>query len=289
LNKFYLTLALALAACALVNPLGAWQSEGHNLVTAHAIKHLPEPLRSAFRKHKQYLQAHDLDPDRWKPGNFFEGPLHFIDLDKFGTAPRFTEIPRELTEAEKKFGKQEFARYGTVPWVIAKRTEQLVKAFKFLERRPNDQPLFEAAVLSHYVGDCHVPFHACLNYDGQLTNQKGIHARFEGEVVRRFLKPTSLKVRAFEPITGPVHEAAFGWSVESFSYVDRILKADAEAKAQAGDYNDAYYEAFQTTALPIIQQRIEQAAARLAALWQRAWEEAGKPDVNRVVVDKPKG
>lgn len=287
MKKFVMLGMLALVSLLLVGPLPAWEEEGHNHVTAHAVTLLPEPLHSVFKKHKGYLQAHDLDPDRWKPSLTFEGPLHFIDLDKFGTPPHFEDFPRGYNEAVQKFGKEPLDRNGTVPWAIERRYQLLVTAFRNLSRRPNDQPLFEAAMLSHYVGDCHVPFHACLNYDGQLTGQRGLHHRFEGEIVRRYLDVKSLPRLQLEPVEGPIHVAAFGWAVESFALVDPLLKADAEARAAAGDYNEAYYEAFRTTALPIARQRIAQAAARLAALWSRAWEEAGKPDLQRIVVVPP--
>ena len=52
---------------------------------------------------------------------------------------------------------------------------------------PRDrQTLFFSATLGHYMGDAHVPFHAVLNYDGQLTNQHGIHARFEAMLFERY-------------------------------------------------------------------------------------------------------
>jgi hypothetical protein len=36
-----------------------------------------------------------------------------------------------------------------------------------------------SALLGHYVSDAIQPFHGVINYDGQLTKQNGIHARFE--------------------------------------------------------------------------------------------------------------
>ncbi len=43
-----------------------------------------------------------------------------------------------------------------------------------------------SAVASHYMQDAHQPFHASINYDGQLTGNNGIHARFERDLVERF-------------------------------------------------------------------------------------------------------
>ena len=41
-----------------------------------------------------------------------------------------------------------------------------------------------ASVASHYLQDAHQPLHASNNYDGQLTEQNGVHARFETRAVR---------------------------------------------------------------------------------------------------------
>ena len=266
---------------ALAIPLAAWETEGHNFITSHAIGLLPEPLKSAFTKNRAYLLSHDLDPDRWKLSMPLESPHHYIDLDNLDKPP-FNEIPRDYDEAAIKFGKDKLDRNGTVPWVIERHYKLLVTAFRGLARRPSDQPLFEAAILAHYVEDAHVPFHGNANYDGQLTEQKGIHSRFEGEIVRRFIALQSLGKLPLEPKYEIVHVAAFNWSIESFGLTEALLKADLEAKAKAGDYNDKYFEEFKKVAVPIAKQRLEQGAQRLASLWAQAYEEAGKPDLGKL-------
>ena len=45
-----------------------------------------------------------------------------------------------------------------------------------------DSILFYAADISHYIADAHVPLHTTLNYDGQLTNQKGLHNLWESTI-----------------------------------------------------------------------------------------------------------
>lgn len=280
-NTIIIANALAIA---LVAPLAAWDTEGHHLITEQAVSLLPEPLKSLFMKHKAYLIAHDLDPDRWKLSMSWEQPHHFIDLDNLDKPP-FSEIPRDYDKAVEKYGKDKLDKNGTVPWVIERRYGDLVRAWRGLARRPSDQPLFESAILAHYVEDAHVPFHANANYDGQLTGQKGIHERFEGEIVRRFINLPSLKPLPLEPKYDKVHLAAFGWSFESFAFTEALLKADLAAKEKAKDYNDAYYAEFRKVAEPIAVKRLEQGAQRLASLWWQAYEEAGQPDLSRIVSD----
>ena len=45
---------------------------------------------------------------------------------------------------------------------------------------------FFSAIIGHYVADAHVPLHAVLNYNGQLTGQTGIHNRWEDELFIRY-------------------------------------------------------------------------------------------------------
>ena len=63
--------------------------------------------------------------------------------------------------------------------------ERLVGAFEGAGRQETwslENIKLMSAVLAHYVADAHVPFHAVVNYDGQLTGQRGIHSRFESEL-----------------------------------------------------------------------------------------------------------
>ena len=45
-----------------------------------------------------------------------------------------------------------------------------MKAFK---EKDKDKVLLYASDLAHYVGDGHQPLHATINYNGQLSDQKG--------------------------------------------------------------------------------------------------------------------
>ena len=59
----------------------------------------------------------------------------------------------------------------------------MVIAFK---EKNIDYILKNSADLGHYVSDAHVPLHTIQNYDGQLTNQKGIHAFCESILAELF-------------------------------------------------------------------------------------------------------
>jgi hypothetical protein len=78
-------------------------------------------------------------------------------------ASRRFRVAARPPQAESLFGKAFITKNGLVTCTIAYRYRQAVLAFK---RRDTMQICSKAAVLGHYVGDAHVPFHATQNYDG---------------------------------------------------------------------------------------------------------------------------
>ena len=77
---------------------------------------------------------------------------------------------------------------------------KLVEAFTQKTPYPRENIQFFSSVLSHYCADAHVPFHAALNYDGQLTGQWGIHSRFESELFERYQSGSRLSPRPAVPV-----------------------------------------------------------------------------------------
>ena len=78
---------------------------------------------------------------------------------------------------------------GTVPWRTEEMYGNLRRAFEAYARRGSFgrfDIMHYSAWLAHYVSDAHVPFHAIVNYDGQLTGQHGIHTRFESFMFERY-------------------------------------------------------------------------------------------------------
>jgi hypothetical protein len=132
------------------------------------------------------------------------------------------------------------------------------------------------AVLAHYIEDAHQPFHAALNYDGQLTNQRGIHARFETELIMRHEK--NLKLAPVKPvvITG-FRDYMFTTLIDSQALVEGVLAADLKATEGREFYDDAYFDALFKGSRAIVERRLSDAASGVASAALSAWTEAGKP------------
>ena len=85
-----------------------------------------------------------------------------------------------------RYGREFVDKNGTLPWRTEEIYTKLVEAFTQKAAYSRENIKFFSSVIAHYVADAHVPFHAALNYDGQLTGQWGIHARFETELFERY-------------------------------------------------------------------------------------------------------
>ena len=166
----------------------AWGFNGHRFITERAIELLPAEIRPFFQKFRVTIVEHSIDPDTYRTMGFTdEPPRHFLDMDAYGPFP-FTDLPRDFKQAVESAAQDFVIKNGTVPW----RTEEvyglLRDAFKQLSTvgYARDNVKLFSSVMSHYVADSHQPFHAAVNYDGQMTNQQGIHSRFETELFDRY-------------------------------------------------------------------------------------------------------
>jgi hypothetical protein len=263
----------------------AWGFEAHKFIAEKVIALLPSGLRELFERQRTSFVEHAIDPDLWRNVGFEEEPpRHFLDLDAYGAAP-FDALPRAYDEAVAKFGPEKVNEEGTLPWRIAEMHGRLRRTFEQLARPGGpgyavDNVVFFASVMSHYIGDAHVPFHAVVNYDGQVTGQLGIHSRFESELFSRLKPSLTVAPQAIAPVTQP-RDVAFATLIEGVQLATRVLEADRQAIGTGDLYDDGYFARFaEGGAGPIVEQRINQAIASVAAHIIGAWEAAGKPDLS---------
>lgn len=271
----------ALGAAASVQ-VAAWGGGGHRLILDRAIDLLPVPLRAAFDAERATLLAHASDPDLWRVAGFEdEAPRHFLDIDAYGPPP-FTALPRDLGAAIERYGPETVTKNGLLPWRAAEMRGRLVRAFEAHaagQRYGRGNAVYLAAVLAHYVADAYQPFHAVLNYDGQLTNQHGIHARFEDELPARFAARLTYAPKA--PVAvADTRDSVFEALVSGAGLADILLAADRRAAEGRTEYDDAYYEAFFAAVQPVLERRTSEAATAVAGVILGAWEQAGRPDLS---------
>ena len=279
MRKTSVVAVVALIALAAPQPAVAWGTAAHRHIMARAIDLLPVELKPFFLQHRDELVMRVIDPDLFRVLGWEEDPNHFVNFGakELGEYP-FKELPREYGAAIEKFGMATLRRNGLLPWRQQEEFGNLRRAFEGFTREtygPGNAVLF-AAVMSHYVQDAHQPLHASVNYDGQMTGNNGIHARFETALFERF--QSRLTIRPAPPTpTLNSRDAAFDALLSSYKLVDPILKADEAARQGKETYDDEYFERLFTTVRPILEQRLGEAITATAGLIMGAWQQAGKP------------
>jgi hypothetical protein len=261
-------------------PAFAWGTAAHRFIMARAIDILPAELKPFFEHYRAELIVRVVDPDIWRNAGWEEDHNHFVDfgMQELGPYP-FTALPREYGAALEKFGITTLKKIGMLPWREAEEFGNLRRAFEGFAKNaayaPSDVVLF-AAVASHYIQDAHQPFHASNNYDGQLTQQNGIHSRFETALFERFASQLTIRPGRVSAIRAP-RDAAFDMLLASYQLVAPLLKADKDAIAGKDTYDDEYFGRLFASVRPILEQQLADSVTATASLIVGAWEQAGKP------------
>ncbi|UCH62349.1 MAG: hypothetical protein JSU77_11150 [Fidelibacterota bacterium] len=284
----HLILAAVLWAGIPAAPLWSWGFEVHRLINGQAVDLTPGPLGTFLQQRRNWIVALSTDPDQRREYDKAEEPNHYIDLEYFSEPP-YTSIPHDRREADEKYGTENLAQWGILPWHIVAVATALKEALAAGEW---ERTVVLAADLGHYVADAHQPLHTTANYDGEQTGNEGIHHMFENIMLEQHLgdyqSPDEISAA-----TGCISAMVFGWLLESFHEVPGILKADRLARRRLTEadkevvaqgfsvdpdaVSPAYINELYARTGPMAWRRISRATTRLTALWLRAWEEAGKP------------
>lgn len=257
----------------------AWGEQGHKLITRKAIELLPKEM-NFFKKWTAELEDLSVEPDRRRNYDNTEHPKHFIDIDfyKEFNAGKMIFDKHELL---KIYGDSIVTAMGILPWTIDDTYIALVKAMKDKNR---DRILILSGDLAHYVGDASQPMHTILNYDGQLSGQKGIHARYESRMVDQYLDEikNSMSSKPAFYIEDKMN-FIFDFITESFSYHPVLFDADLKANSVSGSTNnDDYYRLLWFRTKYVTKRQFSSASGAIASLFYSAWVDAGKPDLKNV-------
>jgi hypothetical protein len=276
MRKASAVLAIAALLVASPSPAQAWGFEAHRYIMARAINLLPPQIRPFFEAHRAFVVERAIDPDLWRTvGWEAETSRHYVDMDAFGPYP-FKDLPHDYDEAVKKFGKAFVDENGTLPWRTEEIYKKLVEAFQQRGGYARDNITLFSPIVAHYVSDAHVPFHAALNHDGQLTRQWGIHSRFEAELFER--NRMRLRVNPKPPFAVPsARELMFASLTSGFPFVQQVLDADRVAAEGREVYDDEYFAIMFAKTRPILEARLGESITATASVITAAWIEAGRP------------
>jgi|SRR5216110_2476567 len=270
-QKLVALLALASSPLIFSSLAWPWGRRAHEVVNELASKNLPEPLRAYFQSRQAYFVEHSTDPDLLAKDDPSERPHHYINGDANERYPfprleeHFFREHRAPTALEK--------RNGDVIWQIETYVLRLTKDFK--DKRWDDAD-HDAVYVAHYAADLTQPLHTVSNYDGQLTHQAGIHARFETELVNALNGRLKLAPQPAAAILN-LRARIFGEYLASYRRSKDVLGADRSAVAGRTYLDPGFFPAFSKAAQPLAEERLSAAISFVSSLWYTAWVGAGQP------------
>jgi hypothetical protein len=283
-HKIYLLLFVSLVTQARNG--SSWGFFGHRKINLLAIYTLPSPLHSFYRRHSKELQELAVLPDARRYILDEEAARHYIDLDKY----QLNQVSFSTWEQMLRHTSEDSLRkHGIVPWHIPIVYKRLVLAFI---KKDSLQIIKLSSELGHYVADAHVPLHTSSNYDGQKTNQGGLHSFWESRI-------PELLGNKLDQFSGPathiihVQEASWSWVLASHKQLKDLFKIASEVssslkegekysfeqkgqalvKIQSVKYSLAYHKALNNQ----IESQFTAAIKHVGDLWYSAWLEAGQP------------
>lgn len=276
-----------------------WGFFGHKKINELAVYTLPEEMFGFYKAHLDYIIDHSVDPDKRRYGVKGEAERHYIDMDHycFDSLPcdPFKNVPKHWTDAVAMYSEDSLRAHGIVPWHVNLMCIQLTEAF----RTENiDRILRLSAELGHYIGDAHVPLHTTSNYNGQKTDQRGIHGFWESRLPELYEPNYDFFVGKAAYIESPLN---FIWArvEESFYAVDSVLGFEADLnesfpsdrkyayedrgqtnmKVYSRDYSAAYHEMLDNQ----VERRMRTAVISLGSIWYTCWVNAGQPDLSKYI------
>jgi hypothetical protein len=268
--------AAALLAAFTTAPLPAWGVVGHQLVATSALADLPPGLAPWFEGQEDILRDHASDPDHWKDTDPLERPRHFLECEPYGGPG---QVPMDEDAARALLGPDLFQQSGQVPWSILARVQVLTEGFASGDPA---QAALDAAILSHYVGDLSVPLHTTVNRHGHQTGQRGIHKRWQIELVERMENDEGWTPEVRPARLGPGPQAApWAWLKQGFALVPGLLADDLAAQQAegGGEFGEDYWRVFRQAQEPHVKEQLTLGAQRTAQMILLAWTRAGSPPV----------
>ena len=265
-----------------------WGFYAHKLINRLAVFSLPPEMIVFYKPNIRFLEDHAVDPDKRRYAVEGEAPRHYIDLDHY-PPDSLDQLAFYWKDAVARFSKDTLMSRGVVPWQIVRVKYQLTQAFV---KKDYGKILKLSADLGHYIGDANVPLHTTSNYNGQLTNQHGIHGFWESRIPELSADHYDLFVGKAQYLSNPQKAA---WqavknahrAVDSVLAFERLLNESIPGdkkysfEERGGQtikvYSKAFCHAYEKKLDGQIERQLRASIKMVADFWYTAWIDAGQP------------
>ncbi len=266
-----------------------WGFVAHRTINRHAVYSLPTPMLVFYKKHIAYIENESVAPDKRRYASPMEGPRHYIDLDLFDTIPIMS-----WQKAIDIHGEDALREQGILPWHLLSLKKRLTKAFS----EGNAALILRlSADAGHYLADANVPLHTTSNYNGQKTNQHGIHGLWESRLPELFLNEYDLFIGKSFYIED-FFSTIWHTILNAHQYTDSVLTIERELSASYRQYSKYSYEergnaivrvfAYEYCQLyhqrlnGMVERQLRNSIQLTANFWYTCWVDAGMPDLRHL-------
>jgi hypothetical protein len=298
LKRAACTSAVLCLIALFVQNAGAWGDIGHMLINRAAAEKVPASMPQFLKQAAARIEYLGPEPDRWR--NPIEASLknaqepdHFIDLERVADIPQLPPGRYDfyrLLYAKKLASKDHSDDYmpdkvGLQPYITTEIYQRMVVAFREYRRlqkenKPTDgveqNIVFYAGWLGHYVGDGANPMHTTIQYNGWVgdnpngyTTAKNVHYEFESGFVQRIQQQLTITDLVKEPVR---LQHPFEDYVAYLRAANGLVEKSYQLEKAGG---------FKETGTPegreFVRQRLAAGAQMLLNLWYTAWEESAVP------------
>lgn len=285
-GKWGRNIVAGIATLSIGHTAFGWGATGHQLVGEAAALLADGPKQAFWAANETNIGKLVNVPDwYWKslPTHPQERPTHYFEPDAYYSDPsQFLDFPRKWQQAVAKYGEQKLIEHGTAVW----RAQQLAGLAVSALNSSNFKVAVEmAGAMGHYVGDLSQPLHVTVNYDGEMTNQKGIHKYFETTNLEKrdyeTMKKEVLK-RATALLNNKRYRNSMGSTLESiifnsmdrsYAHIQELLDLDSQLgreKAAAHLYELAL-------------ERMADGAATYSLILSKIWKNSPNPGYGQTV------
>jgi hypothetical protein len=287
-------IVLFLCFSKLISEKNIWGFYSHSLINRMAVYSLPSEMLGFFKENIDYITDNAVNPDQRRYAVLGEAPRHFIDLDDYTDSVRAILPKLNWNQAIEKFTEDTLMAHGIVPWQIQRMTYQLTQAFV---KKSNKDILRIATDLGHYIADSNVPLHTTSNYNGQKTNQIGIHGFWESRLPELYVKDYDLFIGKAE-YENDIQKRTWQSVMNANAALDSVLKferilserMDEEKKFTIEERNGitvrAYSRNFSSEYHKMLNNQVERqmkaSIKMISDIWFTAWVDAGQPDLKAI-------